>query len=590
MLEDDPLHGTDAPLLPDGAVAALPAPRKRIGELLVESGLVTQEAVQAAIRHQAAHGGRLGSALVALGHLSEEDLQSVLARQLGLGTCDIESIDPPAEVLRLLPESMVRALEVIPLAVRGRVLEVAMTDPGNLAILAAVGARTGFPQVEPRLVTEGTFRRFLATRFATALLLEEIAAGSLDDLASADAGAAALERRIREHDSDAALPLVVRLGNYLLDQAIEQRASDIHIEPYETFFRVRFRVDGCMYTVLTPPARLHGPLLSRLKIMADLDISDRRRPQDGHLLRRDGREEAHFRVSTLPTVHGEKCVLRLLRKEAHLADLARLGFTRGQLAEIRRAAKLPQGLVLVTGPTGSGKTTTLHAMINYLNEPDVNIVTLEDPVEATIAGVNHVQVSEKAGLDFSTVLRSVLRQDPDVVFVGEMRDPEVSGIALKASMTGHLVLSTLHTNGVLETFARLGEMGVPPYLLAPALQLVLAQRLLRRPCDQCASVTAVDEGVIAEFGLSPEQVRTGVRREGRGCRRCHDTGYRGRTAVYEIVTVDAKVRAAIRAGADPEGIRAAAPATTWLREAGIARALAGETTFAEVRRVLGPES
>jgi type IV pilus assembly protein PilB len=503
-----------------------------------------------------------------------------------LGACDLESINPPPEVLRLLPESMVRALEAIPLQVTGSVLELAMTDPANAAAIAAVRQRTGFAHVEPRLVTESTFRRFMATRFATALLIEELAADSGELPAGADAEAQALERRIRETDADAALPLVVRLGNYLLEQAVEQRASDIHVEPYDGFCRVRFRVDGAMYTVLTPPQRLHTPLVSRLKIMAGLDISDRRRPQDGHLVRKRGAEETHFRLSTLPTVHGEKCVLRLLKKEAHLADLGRLGFMPEQLAIIQRAARLPQGLVLVTGPTGSGKTTTLHAMLNYVNEPDINIVSLEDPVEATIPGVNHVQVNARAGLDFAAVLRSVLRQDPDVVFVGEMRDAEVAGIAMEASMTGHLVLSTLHTNGVIETFARLADIGVAPHLLAPALQLVVAQRLLRRPCDRCSERHAIGAATAREFGLSPAQVAVGVFRVPRGCRRCLDTGYRGRTAVYEILAMDSAIRRTVHRGGDTDAIRDAAGSVTWLREAGIARALAGETTFDEVRRVL----
>lgn len=587
------------PPLPDEAVAPMPQQKrkKRLGDVLVDAKLVTQAQVAEALAYQKVHGGRLGSALCTLGYLSERDLESSLGKQLGLEVCDVESINPAAEVLRAVPESMVRKYEVIPLGVKGKTLILGMTDPSNVTAIDEIKFGSGFKTVEIRLLTETTFRRFVATRYATVLLMDQIAADPNLDKTNATPGqpgqnisAGDVDRKVWEEDPDAALPLVVRLGNYILEQSVIQRASDIHIEPYESFFRIRFRVDGCLYTVLTPPQRIHAPLVSRIKILSEMDISERRRPQDGHMTMKQGDEELHFRVSSLPTVYGEKVVIRLLKKEAHLADISRLGFRPEQLADIRKVAKMSQGLVLVTGPTGSGKTTTLHAMINHINDPDINIVTIEDPVECSIPGVNHVQTNEKGGLTFSGALRSILRQDPDVVFIGEMRDPEVCSIALKASLTGHLVLSTLHTNGIIETFNRLTDMGVEPYLLASSLQLVVAQRLIRRVCSTCGVITPIPQEKIAEFGLTPEQVAGAVHKTPKGCRQCLDTGYRGRIGVYEMMVPTLQVREIIRKGADEDALRAVARTAniTWMWDAGVARPLAGETTFDEVKRVLNP--
>ncbi len=344
---------------------------------------------------------------------------------------------------------------MVPLTYVDRHLVVGMTDPGNMAALDDLRFIVACKSIDVQLITETTFRRFLNTRFATALLMDSISGDS--GLSSTDVGKgpayeSAGADELSDHTDESDDPPVVRLVNYLLLNAVDRRASDIHLEPYETFFRVRYRIDGRLFTVLTPPLRMHRPVVSRVKVISGMDIAVRRRPQDGHIMIKIGKEAIHFRVSTLPTTYGEKCVIRLLKKEAHLADLGRLGFRPDQLEEVKRAARLPQGLVLVTGPTGSGKTTTLHAMLNLINEPETNIVTVEDPVESAIPGINHVQVEGKGGVTFASALRSILRQDPDVVFVGEMRDEEVASIAIKAALTGHLVLSTLHTNGVVETF------------------------------------------------------------------------------------------------------------------------------------------
>jgi type II secretory ATPase GspE/PulE/Tfp pilus assembly ATPase PilB-like protein len=384
----------------------------------------------------------------------------------------------------------------------------------------------------------------------------------------------------------------VQLVEWLLRHAVSEGASDIHLEPFESFLRIRLRIDGTLHTILTPPVELSNPIVSRIKVMAEMDISERRRPQDGHIELPSATEELHFRVSTLPVVFGEKCVIRLLRKEAHLADRSRLGFTKEQFGLITRIAALPQGMILVTGPTGSGKTTTLHAVLNHINDPDVNIVTIEDPVEQTLAGINHVQVQEKGGVTFASALRAILRQDPDVVFVGEMRDPEVSAIAVKAALTGHLVLSTLHTNGTAETFARLTDMALPAYLLGSCVQLVVAQRLERRLCT-CARAAPPDAETVARFGLTPSQVASAVTRQPVGCQRCMGSGYKGRVAVYEMVAPSARMRDVLRKGGDETALTAAmhAEGVQPMWEAGIARALAGDTTFDEVVRVIAqPES
>ncbi len=323
-----------------------------------------------------------------------------------------------------------------------------------------------------------------------------------------------------------------------------------------------------------------------------MDIAERRKPQDGQLVLRAKGEDLCFRISVLPTVAGEKCVVRLLKKEGHLADLGRLGFAPAQLAVIRAAARLPQGLVLVTGPTGSGKTTTLHAMINDINEPDINIVTVEDPVEQAIEGVNHVEIKEKGGVTFASGLRSILRQDPDVVFVGEMRDEEVSRIAIKASMTGHLVLSTLHTNGVIETFNRLTDMNLEPYLLASCLKLIVAQRLLRRTCTGCAQPAPVPDEARKLYDLTHEQVTTAAYRIGKGCDRCMNTGYKGRVGVYEMLSPNDDILEVMRDGGDEGKMLEVCErnGVMWMKDSGVRRALAGETTFEEVKRVLAKDA
>jgi len=569
--------------------------RKRLGEMLIDKGLIDEAQLQEGLQHQRVHGGRIGEVLVTLGHLAEEDLTSNLGQQLGLQVARLESIAVDAKLMKLVSRDLCERYEFIPISRKGQSVTVGMIDPLDLQALDGLRFVLRTTHIEPRLCTPDTFARFVETHFPKQALkaaptVDEITRdAALDRMQFAETDEADVSAHDLERESGA--HPIARLVNWMLTAAIDQRASDIHMEPYESFFRVRFRIDGMLHTVLKPPKTLQAALVSRVKVLSEMDISERRKPQDGHMAVHYKGETCHFRISTLPTSYGEKCVIRLLKKEAHLADIGQLGFSREQFAEISRKAKLAQGLILVTGPTGSGKTTTLHAMINYINEPDVNIVTVEDPVESTIEGVNHVPIKENGGTTFSAGLRAILRQDPDVVLVGEMRDKEVSKIAIKASMTGHLVLSTLHTNGVIPTFNRLLDMDIEPYLLAGCVKLVVAQRLLRRLCAKCATTAPVSEAVIEEFELTPEQVESAVHRVAVGCDDCMNTGYRGRVGVYEIMAPDEDIKEIIRNGCDEQALIEAATRGGFvsMNNAGIDRALAGLTSFDEVRRVLAED-
>jgi type IV pilus assembly protein PilB len=561
----------------------------------VQAGVVDEAAVQRALGVQKMGGGRLGSILVRLRLCTDEQIRAALARQFDVEVVELAGFSPDPGVLNLLPTELIRKYEAVPLKLEGDTCWVAMMDPYNLAALDDIRFCTGTRRIVAVTCTEGDFERFIKENLATQSLVHEILqGGDFYDRAvsSVQATREAEDEETPEvvHDLKIAgeQPPIVTLCNFLLVESIQRRASDIHIEPYETYFRVRLRIDGKLHTLLTPPQRLHGPMVCRIKVMAELDISKRRIPQDGHIAIVHAGETVHYRVSTLPTVYGEKCVIRLLRKEKALQSLEKIGFDPEELAVVRRTLRLPQGLVLVTGPTGSGKTTTLHAGLAEINDTDTNIVTLEDPVEASLPGINHVQISEVGGVSFSSGLRSILRQDPDVVFVGEMRDPEVSAIAVRAALTGHLVLSTLHTNSAAETLVRLGDMGVPSYLLANALSLIVAQRLVRRVCTSCAKPYTPTDAELAELRLSADVVTRARLRRGDGCEACNGTGMRGRIAVYELHLVTNEMRELIRGGADAGRILACARAhgMTTLFEAGVRRVLEGETTIDEVRRVL----
>ncbi len=578
--------------------------KRRLGQVLVDAGLITDQDVQRALGVQKMGGGRLGAILVRLKIVSETDIRRALSEQLGIEVADLAGVEPDETVLKLLPREIIKKYEAIPVKVEGNRLLVAMKDPYNFTAIDDIRFYTGM-SVVVLACTEGDYARFLEDHLQAQSLIEEILEGgdfydkavSSIDSEVERADGVATDEDIEEPTEDELVhdlrlagehPPIITLCNFLLVESIHRRASDIHIEPYETFFRVRVRVDGRLQTLITPPQRLHGPMLTRMKIMAEMDIATRRIPQDGHIAIVYRGETCHYRVSTLPTVYGEKCVIRLLKKDETLVDLDKLSFGDELLGQLKKALATPQGILLVTGPTGSGKTTTLHAGLSYINDPETNIVTLEDPVEASLPGINHVQIHEKAGVTFAAGLRSILRQDPDVVFVGEMRDPDVAKIAVKAALTGHLVLSTLHTNSAAESLMRLEDMGVPPYLIANALLMIIAQRLVRKVCKLCRKPYTPSDDEMVEFKLTAEIVAAGNLQSGSGCDACYGTGYHGRMAVYEALIIDNDLRNAIRKGVSLQEVVRLAEANGMklLFDAGIDCALSGSTTLLEVRRCL----
>lgn len=582
-------------------VAAPPSerkPRKRLGEVLIDAGLVTDADVMRALDVQKMGGGRLGAILVKLKLVSDQQIRKALTEQLGMEVVDFNGMELDETVLKLLPRELIKKYEAIPVRVEKDTLYVAMKDPYNFTAVDDIRFYSN-KRVVVLACTESDYASFVEEHLETQCLIEEILEGgtfydkavsSVDTFVETEIGEVAESEQEVVHDLRLAgeHPPIITLCNFLLVESIQRRASDIHIEPYETYFRVRIRVDGRLQTLLTPPQRLHEPMTARMKILAEMDISIRRAPQDGHIAIVFRGETCHYRVSTLPTVYGEKCVIRLLKKDSNLADLDTLGLPPSMLKVVKKSLSTSQGLVLVTGPTGSGKTTTLHAGLTYINDPDTNIVTLEDPVEASLPGINHVQIHEKAGISFSSGLKSILRQDPDVIFVGEMRDPEVSRIAIKAALTGHLVLSTLHTNSAAESLMRLEDMGVPTYLLANALLAIVAQRLVRKVCRMCAEPAEATEDDIDDFSLTPEDLGNATLRVGKGCDTCFETGYHGRQAVYECLVIDNDIRSLIRHSAKVEEVIAVAEekGMTLLFQAGKEQALRGETTLAEIRRCL----
>ncbi len=563
---------------------------RRLGDLLLAEGLLTSEQLQQALSEQQRSRERLGSILVRLRFLDEDRLIEFLARQYGVPSVRLDGVELDPDVLRLVPPALARKHEVVPIRRVGQTLTLAMADPTNVFALDEIGFVTDL-QPLPVVASQAAIRRALArwtegpaARGPGSLvgLGEELVSSA--EASEPETGLAADVLELRESAAEAP---VVKLVNRVLAEAIRRRASDIHWEPYEAACRVRLRVDGVLQELLSLPRKAEPALVSRLKIMASLDIAERRLPQDGRIRLRHDRRIVDFRISTLPTIFGEKVVLRILDQEALKLDLAQLGFEPWALDAFRTAIHQPHGMIFITGPTGSGKTTTLYSAIHAINRPGLNIMTVEDPVEYNLPGVNQVQVNEPVGRTFAAALRAFLRQDPDVILVGETRDLETAQIAVRAALTGHLVLSTLHTNDCPSTVARLRDMGVAPFLVASSLRLVLAQRLGRRVCQTCAEPYETDEGSLVPYGHRPSG-RGRVRLlRGRGCPACNFTGLKGRVALYEVMPVNQAVRDMIVRGASPGDLRALAQeqGLPTLRQAGLAKALEGVTTVDEVLRV-----
>ncbi len=574
----------------------------KIGELLLKHGLITKEQLEEALRKQKELGKRLGSTLVELGYITEKQLVEVLAKQLGVPAIDLSNVEVPEEVLNLVPPEICFQYEVLPLARKGNVLFLAMVDPSNIQALENIKFMVGI-DVEPVIAAESSLRKALERLYPDyqkeLARIEEEKKKEEEEFAGFDIEDIEVEDYEEELDEKEILKIskdtqITKLVNKIIRDAVLKRASDIHIEPFEKILRVRLRIDGVLQVYADLPQRLKTGVVSRIKLMCNpnLDISERRKPQDGRIqlkLRDDeGKERMiDFRVSVVPTVFGEKVVMRILDKSGLSLDLKVLGFEEDDLERFLRAIHSPYGIILVTGPTGSGKTTTLYSALSTLNTPDRQIITIEDPVEYNIEGINQVQVNREVGLDFANALRAFLRQSPDVILVGEIRDSETAEIAIRAALTGHLVFSTIHTNDAPTTIDRLVDLGIQPYLISSSVILIQAQRLVRRVCKNCKKEVSYDPELIKELGIPEEEIPNMKFYKGSGCEVCNNTGYKGRIGIYEVMAITPRLREMILNGATSDEIREAAreEGMHTLREDGIRKIKKGITTVEEVLRV-----
>jgi type IV pilus assembly protein PilB len=609
----------------------------KLGELLLKENMVTPQQLQEALNHQKMSGGKLGKAFVSLGFVKDEEITSLLSRQYGVPSINLDHFEVDPSIIKIIPADTARKYQVLPLSRSGAVLTIAMADPTNVFAMDDIKFMTGY-NVEPVVASEGTIEdsieryygstRSLELRRDTAPAgggygipggsaggnLKEVLDGpglSIDDMAAigglseidldsmgdAEADVETVKSEDDEIDlgnltkSADAAP-VIKLTNVLLVDSLKRGASDIHIEPYEKEFRVRFRIDGILYNVMALPMKLRDPLISRVKIMAKLDIAEKRLPQDGRIKIKmkveDRSRDLDFRVSCLPTLWGEKIVMRLLDKSKLMLDMTKLGFEQHSLERFKNAIAKPYGIVLVTGPTGSGKTNTLYSAIASLNKPDTNIMTAEDPVEFNLPGINQVQIRDNIGLNFAAALRSFLRQDPNIILVGEIRDYETAEIAVKAALTGHLVLSTLHTNDAPSTISRLVNMGIEPFLVGTAVNLIQAQRLVRRVCSKCKfdDTANVPSKTLSDIGFEADRIGTFQVMKGKGCAGCNGTGYKGRVGLYEVMEISEGIRDLVMVGATAVEIKRKAleEGMLTLRMSGLEKIKNGVTTLEEVLR------
>ncbi len=557
--------------------------RRRIGELLLDGGVLTQAQLAQALSSAILVNGkkeRLGHTIVRLGLAAEHDVARALAEQLRLDYFDAPEIPIDERLVALVPATLSERHGLLPLREEpDGTLVIVCTDPTNVVALddvrLAAGARRIRAIVAPVSVIDIAVRKAYGFDQRAGEIIDAIGGVTDEEPTDLDAFAGA---------EDAP---VIRLAEGIITQAVDSRASDVHVEPGRTETIVRYRTDGVLHFVMSVPRTASPPLISRLKLMAGMDIAERRRPQDGRARFRGKTGEVDLRVSCLPSLHGETVVIRILRKGAERLAVGDVGFTPEQMAQVLPVVERPQGLILLTGPTGAGKTSTLYAFLGHLAGEERNIITVEDPVEYELPGVNQTQVNERIGFTFAKALRTVLRQDPDVVMVGEIRDPETAELALQASLTGHLVFSTLHTNDAPSALVRLRDLGIPSWLIASSLSLVIAQRLARSICERCVVAAAPTERQIAQLHLAPRDVATGRFLAGAGCPACDHTGYRGRTGIFEVLTVDGGVREHVSAQSSESALRTAARLSGMrtLREDGLAKAASGATTLDEVMRV-----
>jgi type IV pilus assembly protein PilB len=590
----------------------------RLGELLLKEKKITADQLQQALNHQKANGGKLGYNLVKMGFVKDDEITALLSKQYGVPSISLAQFKIDPTIVKLVPTETARKYQIIPLSRSGSTLTIAMTDPTNVFAMDDIKFMTGYtvdPVVASEVAITDAIEKYypsgkggagapggkpggkpgaapvsgstleMATRG-----LEELQAtlgGDADDVEVLEELQEISAEALARQGEDAP---VVRLVNVVLMSAIQKGASDIHIEPYEKELRVRYRIDGILYNIMAPPMKFRDAIVSRVKIMSKLDIAEKRLPQDGRIKIRYNEsgepKEIDFRVSVLPTLFGEKIVLRLLDKDKLMLDMTRLGFEPESLAKFEAAILRPWGMVLVTGPTGSGKTNTLYSSIAKINTPETNIMTAEDPVEFNLAGINQVQVKENIGLNFAAALRSFLRQDPNIILVGEIRDFETAEIAVKAALTGHLVLSTLHTNDAPSTINRLMNMGIEPFLVASSVHLICAQRLVRRVCSNCKEPQPHAPEALIQAGFNADDANEVVPMKGAGCDKCNNTGYKGRVGLYEVMDIGEELRELILVGASGLELRrkAVEEGMITLRGSGLRKVKDGVTTIEEVVR------
>ncbi len=553
---------------------------QRLGDLLVREKVITSEQLDKALRAQrdAGPSARLGSVLVQLGYVNDEEVTNFLSRQYGVPAINLQYFEIDSTVVKLIPEDTAKRYQILPLSRVGASLTIAMVDPTNVFAMDDIKFMTGF-NIEPVVASESAIMDAI-----------EKAYGQQHQESDVELQADAEDLDLMALEKSAEEAPIVKLVNIILTDAVKRGASDIHVEPYEKEYRVRFRIDGVLQHIMAPPLKLKDAITSRIKIMAKLDISEKRLPQDGRIMLKmqvGGKKRTlDYRVNCLPTLWGEKIVLRLLDKENLRLDMTKLGFEPESLEKFQKAVLKPYGMVLVTGPTGSGKTNTLYSSISLLNKPDTNIITAEDPVEFQLHGVNQVQMKESIGLNFAAALRAFLRQDPNIILVGEIRDFETAEIAIKAALTGHLVLSTLHTNGAPETISRLMNMGIEPFLVATAVHLICAQRLIRRICIECREEIPMPPQALLEAGFTADESRRAKIYKGRGCSTCNGSGYKGRAGLYEVMEIDDEIRELILVGASATELKKKAMerGMITLRRSGLVKVMEGVTTMEEVAR------
>ncbi len=582
----------------------------RIGELLLKEKRISAEQLQDALTYQRQHGGKLGGNLVKLGYIQDDEITALLSKQYGVPSIALGQFEIDAAVIKLVPAETARKYQIIPLSRSGATLTIAMTDPTNVFAMDDVKFMTGY-NVEPVVASETGVAEAIEKYYGIAPPVSatgrggimgpvpsesalEMATKALEEM-PVDVGEVEVMEDLEEISAEALARQgeeapVIKLVNVILMSAISKGASDIHIEPYEKEYRVRYRIDGILYNVMSPTLKMRDAITSRIKIMAKLDIAEKRLPQDGRIKIRFSdngvSKDIDFRVSCLPTLFGEKIVMRLLDKGKLMLDMTKLGFEPESLRKLETQIQKPWGMVLVTGPTGSGKTNTLYSSISRINTPETNIMTAEDPVEFNLPGVNQVQVRENIGLNFAAALRSFLRQDPNIILVGEIRDFETAEIAVKAALTGHLVLSTLHTNDAPSTINRLMNMGIEPFLVASSLNLVCAQRLVRRVCSNCREPEDLPAPALEQIGFTSDEARTVKAFRGKGCDKCNGTGYKGRVGLYEVMEITDELRELVLVGASSLELRRKAieEGMITLRGSGLRKIKDGVTSVEEVLR------